>query len=226
MSKNRNFYRLTIQGLLKKQKPFIISAKYVPNQHTPGMLTFIDIRPYIDDGLWWKSSMICDHININEELIAKYISFGKPDGLVEVVMVCKAYIYADNRGGITLDENFKRPIQFKAEALITEEMRESCIDWFEFAEGRYAWRNGERKWSRGHKIRTPKTTKEGKKKKAIAHQNHERKEKTKAKRKVRQYCDNLDNTYDKLLEELKNEKKAPKKNEKNPLSQFDFLGRN
>jgi len=157
MEKNgRNYYRNTILALAQINKPFIVRGRYVPN---PALdyLTYVDIRPYVPAGA--STNLICDHLNVMMLDFSRYIAVRPELCYTKDYLVCRADTYTDaageTRGGIVLTEELGIPPVISAgyprsREIIDTVDKDRYVDFFSFAEGRYAY-YGKNQWADGHK---------------------------------------------------------------------------
>lgn len=146
MLDGRNYLRNTIKALAKINKPFIVSGRYTP-RNGYDYVTYTNIRPYIPEGA--STNQICDHINVMREDVEKYIGVGGVKGRNPLdYLVCRAKEYrgedGTTRGGIILTDELGIPPVLCAEYPSSRKIIESAdkdkyVDFFSFAEGRYAF---------------------------------------------------------------------------------------
>lgn len=158
----RNYIRNTLLALARLNKPFIIKGTYFAHPYQE-YITYKNIRPYTS--MTAKTNQICDHINVMEEDVRKYLSIDTKDNGRTDILVCRAVEYHSKegslRGGILLTEELGIPPVIResyqeARAIIASIPQDKYVDFFTFAEGRYAF-YGRNLWKTGHKI-TPKPT--------------------------------------------------------------------
>ncbi len=154
----RNYLRNTILALAKINKPFIIKGKYKANPEL-AYLTYVDIRPYVPAGA--STNAICDHLNIMESDLCQYFAVRPELNYTKDYLVCRAVKYegaaGEVRGGIILTEELGIPPVMSAvytgsRAIIESVPKDRHVDFFSFAEGRYAY-YGRNQWEDGHKAR-------------------------------------------------------------------------
>lgn len=154
----RNYLRNTILALAKINKPFIIKGKYKANPEL-AYLTYLDIRPYVPVGA--STNAICDHLNIMEPDLCQYFAVRPDLNYTKDYLVCRAVRYegaaGEVRGGIILTEELGIPPVMSAvypgsRAIIESVSKDKHVDFFSFAEGRYAY-YGRNQWEDGHKAR-------------------------------------------------------------------------
>ena len=153
----RNYIRNTLLALAKMDKPFIVKGTYLSHPYKK-YITYKYIRPFVS--MTAKTNLICDHLNVMEEDVQKYIAiYPKANGRTDI-LVCRALEYQGKdgswRGGIYLTEELNIPpvlhINYpKARAMIASIPQDKYVDFFDFAEGRYAF-YGRNLWVTGHKI--------------------------------------------------------------------------
>ena len=157
----RNYMRNTLLALSAKDKPFIIRGYYVANPNLD-YVTYTDIRPYVPQGA--STNQICNHINITAEQVERYIDIRPELHYVKDFLVCRARIYHGRgdvcRGGVVLTEELGIPpvmrVDYpKSREILAQIPKERYIDFFTYAEGRYAY-YGENPWVNGHKVRPSK----------------------------------------------------------------------
>ncbi len=157
----RNYMRNTLLALSAKDKPFIIRGYYAANQNLD-YVTYTDIRPYVPQGA--STNQICNHINITADLVERYIDIRPELHYVKDFLICRAQIYHGRgdvcRGGVVLTEELGIPPVIradysKAREILAQIPKERYIDFFTFAEGRYAY-YGENLWINGHKAKQDK----------------------------------------------------------------------
>ena len=166
----RNYARNTIRALAHVNKPFIIRGNYYASGCKEiDYITYTDIRPYVPQGA--STSQICNHLNVMRQDVEKYIAVRPDIEYQRDYLICRAHTYTDKkgvlRGGIRLTEELGVPPVLKANYEKTRSILEAIpayryIDFFSFAEGRYAY-YGETKWEDGHK-QTEEKKHKGKKK--------------------------------------------------------------
>lgn len=157
----RNYIRNTFLALARINKPFILKGTYYAHPYQD-YITYKNIRPYISKTA--KTNQICDHINVMEEDVQKYLAIDlKANGRTDI-LVCRAMEYQGKdgswRGGIFLTEELGIPPVISESyqevvAMVSSIPRDKYVDFFTFAEGRYAY-YGRNLWKTGHKIE-PKT---------------------------------------------------------------------
>ncbi len=153
----RNYIRNTLLALARLNKPFIIKGSYFAHPFQE-YITYKNIRPYTSKTA--KTNQICDHINVMEEDVQKYLAIDpKANGRIDI-LICRAMEYQGKdgfwRGGIYLTEELGIPPVIRenypeARAMISSIPRDQYVDFFIFAEGRYAF-YGRNLWATGHKI--------------------------------------------------------------------------
>jgi len=152
----RNYYRNTILALAKINKPFIVRGRYVPHPDLD-YLTYVDIRPYVPTGA--STNLICDHLNVMLLDFSKYIAVRPELGYTKDYLVCRGVKYKDDsgniRGGVVLTEELGIPPVIcatypKSKDIIESVDKSRYMDFFTFAEGRYAY-YGRNQWTDGHK---------------------------------------------------------------------------
>lgn len=166
----RNYVRNTIRALAKTGKPFILTGKYCAHEDH-NYITYTHIRPFVEGA---RTNKICDHLNVMEDDVDKYLykNFNVHGG--RDILVCRAIEYEKNgiiRGGIKLTEELGiPPVINKRYAInhnmVTPEILKKCVDFFTFAEGRYAYLS-QSDWKNGHKQKRRLTWEEEKELKEI-----------------------------------------------------------
>ena len=140
----RNYIRNTIRGLAKKNKPVIISGKYVHNPER-SYCTFLNIKPFKRiEGEQIETKEICDHVSIWDEYIMPYFQFSADDHDRIFYLICEAYVYIYNgveRGGLKPSNKLgiNPIIPLEDEETLYAIPQEYYIDFFDFADGKYAW---------------------------------------------------------------------------------------
>ena len=154
----RNYARNTILALSRLDKPFIICGKFYAH-FSREYVTYTEIRPYVPKGA--STNLICDHLNVMEKDVEKYICIDPRYNYRSDILVCRAMMYTGSdgnvRGGIFLtDELGIPPVMLEKYARsrgIVESVDPSrYVDFFSFAEGRYAY-YGKNIWASGHKAK-------------------------------------------------------------------------
>ena len=171
MIDGRNYIRNTILGLKKLGKPFILSGNYFASENLD-YVTYRNIRPYVPEGA--KTNQICDHINVRPADVEKYIAIRPDITCRRDYLVCRAMEYRGKdgqvRGGIVLTEELGIPPVMRkdyppSEKILASVPKHLYVDFFTFAEGRYAY-YGQNLWVNGHKIKpSPEPEEETKPKK-------------------------------------------------------------
>ncbi len=166
----RNYIRNTFLALAKLNKPFIIKGTYFAHPYQD-YITYKNIRPYTSRTA--KTNQICDHINVMEEDVRKYLAIDpKANGRTDI-LVCRAMEYQGKdgswRGGIFLTEELGIPPVInetyqEAREMVSSIPKDKGVDFFTFAEGRYAF-YGMNLWETGHKIKPEPPQKPPKRKK-------------------------------------------------------------
>ena len=183
----RHYYRATLLGLAKKNRPFILCGTYVHSEVTDkGYVTFTNIHPYASAmGQRIFTGQICDHVNIRYGKAMAAYPFTKSDHGERFFLFCKATIYYDKerqeRGGVVLYERSPMsPIvpQHMAKFLEITPMNQ-YVDFLKEFEGRYAWTEGDKKWDKGRLIRPMKTAEEEDDRHFFVHQHRKKKRKKK-----------------------------------------------
>lgn len=156
----RNYRRNTLLALAQTNKPFIIKGTYLTHPYQD-YVTYTNIRPFTSKTA--KTNQICDHLNVMEEDASKYIGLDpRANGRIDI-LVCRAIEYQGKdgtwRGGIRLTEELGIPPVIRmdyqeARTMVSSIPQDKYVDFFAFAEGRYAF-YGPNLWKNGHKI-TPK----------------------------------------------------------------------
>lgn len=153
----RNYLRNTILALASLNKPFIVRGAYFARPNLK-YITYKNIRPYVSKNA--KTNQICDHINVMEEDVKKYLAINSKVNGRGDILICRAMQYRGKdgswRGGIYLTEELNIPPIIhenypEARAMISSIPQKQYVDFFSFAEGRYAF-FGRNIWSTGHKI--------------------------------------------------------------------------
>lgn len=154
----RNYARNTILALSRLDRPFIICGKFCAH-FSREYVTYTEIRPYVPKGA--STNLICDHLNVMEKDVEKYICIDPRYNYRSDILVCRAIEYSGSdgnvRGGIVLtDELGIPPVMLEKYARnkgIVESVNPSrYVDFFSFAEGRYAY-YGRNIWASGHKAK-------------------------------------------------------------------------
>lgn len=103
---NRNYLRNIILGLIKYQKPVIVTGMLQFNPYDR-FYTFINIKPFYPE-YENQSKVICSHINISKRQIDAVLNlYGNTNYTTKpLVLICKPYSYKnknnEERGGLNL----------------------------------------------------------------------------------------------------------------------------
>lgn len=143
-----NYVRNTIIGLSMKHKPVIVSGIYVYDPEL-SYSTFLNIKPYKRvEGKTIVTKTICNHISVWDEYVIPYFDFQPDHNKHRFYLICEAYTYQSNgitRGGLRPTDQLKvNPIiPFSEEYRLHDIPQDKYIDFFDFADGKYAWIFGE-----------------------------------------------------------------------------------
>jgi len=143
-----NYVRNAIIGLSMKHKPVIVSGIYYYNQNLT-YSTFLNIKPYKKvDGKVVATKQICNHISVWNEFVEPYMDLTVENDKHRFYLICEAYTYETDgvtRGGLKPTEKLGvTPIlPFEEEEKLKDIPQDEYIDFFDFADGKYAWVFGE-----------------------------------------------------------------------------------
>ena len=137
-----NYVRNAVIGLSMKHKPVIVSGIYLYNNDL-SYSTFLDIKPY-KQGTSVVTKTLCNHISIWNEYVTPYFNFKPQYDKHRFYLICEAYTYVTDgvrRGGLRPTEELKiNPIiPYEDEKILHEIPQDKYIDFFKFADGKYAW---------------------------------------------------------------------------------------